>query len=74
MPRLFLEVVRLLALVSVDHSDSPPASETAANSALITTSHADNYLLKARILPARSAPATSQYNPLWARGRRAWID
>jgi hypothetical protein len=40
MPRLFLEAVKLLALVSVAHSDSPPASETAANSALITTSHA----------------------------------
>jgi hypothetical protein len=40
MPRLFLEAVKLLALVSVAHSDSPSASETAANSALITTSHA----------------------------------
>jgi hypothetical protein len=40
MPRLFLEAVKLLALVSVAHSDSPPASETAANAALITTSHA----------------------------------
>jgi hypothetical protein len=36
MPRLFLQVIKLLALVSVAHSDSPPASETVANSAPIT--------------------------------------
>jgi hypothetical protein len=67
MPRLFIEAVKLLTLVSVAHSGQPADVRDRRK---LRTDH--NSPLKAWILPTRRAPTTSQYNPLWARG--AWID
>jgi hypothetical protein len=57
MPRIFIALVALLALIGAAHSETPPPM-TALKAALFTQAHPDNGLLRSRTL-AGSARSTS---------------